>query len=454
VAAPIRRMTDDAVWLMLNAADLETEHKQCLEEGKDLSELEGEFADLRGCDLASDEHQTRAEALLDRTIDLPTKADFPFSEPSDLPGIKAGRPEPTVLAALDSSPEKLLDKALGAWLGRASGCLLGKPAEGRKSWQIEKYLRAQGRWPLSSYFSSNAHAELATECGFDIKWSALFEEGIDGMPEDDDTNYTTTGLAIIKGYGRDFSPENLMTFWMSNIPILHTATAEKVAYRNFANCIVPPGSATFRNPYREWIGAQIRADFFGYVNPGNPELAAEYAWRDASISHVKNGVYGEMWVAAMLSAAYVCDDIETVIRAGLAQIPKKCRLTSAVSHIIDLWKRGVSFDDAIADLRTRWDENNPHDWTHAISNAEIVVIALLWGDKDFEKTICYSVMPGFDTDCNGATSGSVLGVILGAKALPAKWISPLNDTLRTGVAGYHTVSLTTMAQETVELMRL
>jgi ADP-ribosylglycohydrolase len=62
-------------------------------------------------------------------------------------------------------------------------------------------------------------------------------------------------------------------------------------------------------------------------------------------------------------------------------------------------------------------------------------------------------MPGFDTDCNGATSGSVLGVMIGADRLPSKWIAPLNDTLLTGVAGYHRVSLTQMAEETVGLMK-
>jgi hypothetical protein len=216
--------------------------------------------------------------------------------------------------------------------------------------------------------------------------------------------------------------------------------------------IAPPQSAAFRNVYREWIGAQIRADFFGYVKPGDPERAADFAWRDASISHIKNGIYGEMWVAAMLAAGYVLDDVEAVIRAGLAEIPQTSRLTQGLEYIINLRHSGVDYWQALENLHSRWDENSAHDWCHTISNAEIVAIALLWGARDFEKTICYSVMPGFDTDCNGATAGSVLGLILGAEALPAKWIAPLNDTLLTGVAGYHKVSLTQMAEETVTLV--
>jgi ADP-ribosylglycohydrolase len=236
---------------------------------------------------------------------------------------------------------------------------------------------------------------------------------------------------------------------MSDIPILHTCTAERAAYRNLVNLIPPPESASFRNPYREWIGAQIRADFFGYAAPGNPELAAEFAWRDACISHVKNGIYGEMFVAAMLAAAYVESGVRSVIEAGLAQVPANCRLTKDIRLVLAWHAEGISYDEAVERLHAAWDENKAHDWCHTISNAMVVVIGLLWGEGDYGKSICRSVQPCFDTDCNGATVGSIMGVLLGAKNLPGRWIEPMHDTLHTGVAGYNVVRISDMAKETL-----
>lgn len=447
-----RKNWSNQPWMLIAKENIVVEKEQCLDEGRDISSVVDELDQLAEADFTLEANQRHAEDLFDRIQSLPMLSDYARREPSDLESIKAERPEPVSLPANNLSADALLDKALGAWQGRASGCLLGKPVEGKRAWQIEKYLKSQGRWPLSAYFSATADDDIAKECGFDRSSLALYEEGIDKMPEDDDTNYTVTGLAIVKQSGKSFTPENVASFWLNNIPLFHVCTAERVAYRNLANSIPPPQSAYFRNAYREWIGAQIRADFFGYVNPGNPEKAAEFAWRDASISHIKNGIYGEMWVAAMIAAAYVCDDVETVIRAGLAQIPSTSRLTSAIENILNQYKSGMSYEDAVSDLQSRWNENSFHHWCHTISNAEIVAISLIWGNKDFEKTICRSVMPGLDTDCNGATSGSILGTMLGAKRLPAKWISPMNDTLITGVAGFNSVSLTFMAQETVDLI--
>jgi ADP-ribosylglycohydrolase len=153
----------------------------------------------------------------------------------------------------------------------------------------------------------------------------------------------------------------------------------------------------------------------------------------------------------MLAVAYVLDDVSAVIQAGLAQIPARCRLAEGIQRILDLHAKGTAEEAVFADIASRWDENVGHDWCHTISNAEIVAASLLWGGKDFGRTICLSVMPGFDTDCNGATAGSVLGLILGAKALPGQWIEPLNDTLLTGLAGYHKVSLSDMAAKTAKI---
>jgi ADP-ribosylglycohydrolase len=452
------------IWLYISQQDLYTEREQCLDEGKEIAPLQQEFDALDRPEVADDPKlQAQAEALLDKTLFLPIKPGHPFHEPSRLKEIFAARPAEVALSKKLPDEATLLDKAHGAWAGRCIGCLLGKGVEGRHSSQIRNYLQSQNRWPLTTWFSNQADEKVREENKFPAPDHGFYEENITCMIPDDDTNYTVSGLEIMKRSGIDFKPEDVLEFWMREIPMFQTCTAERIAYRNAGNGIQPVDSegnfegkyntATFRNPYREWIGAQIRGDFFGYACPGNPARAAEFAWRDASISHIKNGIYGEMWVAAMLAAAYVCDDMETVIRAGLAQIPGKSRLTRDI-HAVLAWRaEGRSYDEAIATFYEQWSEHNRHHWCHTNSNAQLVAIALLWGEMDLGKTLCASIMPGLDTDCNGATSGSVLGLMLGRKALPDQWTGPIRDTLKTNVQGYPEVKLKDLAAETLKMIR-
>ena len=426
---------------------------QAKEEGKDISAYVKRVEEILEMDESSDEMQKFAGEIYDEIQKLGIREGYEYTEPSDLEGIKAKRPDPAASnKCVDLSPEPSYDKIYGAWLGRCAGCLLGKPVEGWQRARIAGLLKETGNYPVKYYISSDVPSSIKEKYGINNSNGAWINQ-VHYMPEDDDTNYTLIGLKIFQRYGAGFTPDDVAECWLTNLPIFHVCTAERVAYRNIVNCIYPPESATYRNPFREWIGAQIRADFFGYVTPGNPELGAEFAWRDACISHVKNGIYGEMFVAAMLWAAAVSYNIEDIIEAGLSQVPAKSRLAEKIRLVLDWKKEGISWEEALDRIHGIYDEKSGHDWCHTISNAMIVCTALLFGDTDFEKSISIAVLGALDTDCNGATTGSILGMILGAKALPEKWIAPLNDQLKSGVDGFGLVKISNVARETVNIAK-
>ena len=122
-------------------------------------------------------------------------------------------------------------------------------------------------------------------------------------PRDDDIDWTILALALAEGYGPVLTTADIARGWLDRLPFTQTFTAERAAYRNLIYGLKPPQTASIDNPYREWIGALIRADMFGYLNPGNTARAAREAVVDARLSHLGNGIYGEMWAAALVAAA-------------------------------------------------------------------------------------------------------------------------------------------------------
>ncbi|MEN6313824.1 MAG: ADP-ribosylglycohydrolase family protein [Clostridiaceae bacterium] len=449
------------IWLNYSD-DLHVELLQGKEEGKDVRGYEERVRLIQAMKPGDPEREKQAADVFDRVSSLPVESDFRYIEPSDITEIKNTRPErgknvkPDIP---DMSGDMLYDKVYGAWLGRCAGCLLGKPIEGWRRDRITGLLKETGNYPVKYYISSAISDDLrkryniADECYNYGNRTISWINNVRHMPEDDDINYTVIGLKILERYGPGFTPDNVAESWLLDLPILHVCTAERIAYRNLINLVFPPLSAGYRNPYREWIGAQIRADFYGYITPGNPQLGAEMAWRDASISHVKNGIYGEMFIAAMLSAAAAVNDAEKLIENGLSQIPEKSRLSDGIRKTLS-WKReGIGWEQAIDRIHELYDEKIQHYWCHTISNAMIVCIGLLFGGMDLEKSIGIAVSAAFDTDCNGATVGSIIGMVLGAKALPDKWINPLNDQLASGVSGFSSVKISDMAKRTVEIIK-
>jgi len=433
---------------------VEYERRHAVEEGKDIAPLAGEFKSLRAADLAEDAaFQRRVNDLMDRVAALPVRADFAYCEPSDLEGIRAERPTGPRRMELKLTDEALLDRIHGAWLGRCAGCLLGKPIEGVRTGALWGLLKDAGRDGLSDYLWRMGIAEDLFAKHKLAERVLNFGRSIQHMPEDDDTNFTVTALGIVKKHGAGFTPENVGDFWIHNIPLMHTCTAERIAYRNFAVGMVPPESAAFRNPCREWIGAQIRADFYGYLAAGNPQWAAELAWRDACISHTRNGIYGAMWVAAMLAAAAVENDVRTVIEIGLSEVPVRSRFASGIGDVLAWHREKLPYAQAVARIHQRWNEHDWHDWHHTIANAQVVAVGLLWGGAELGSVITQAVYPCFDTDCNGATAGSVAGMMLGASRLDKKWTELMHDTLHTGVVGYHVAKISDLAAETLHLRK-
>ncbi len=417
------------------------------EEGCSVDAVEAKFkaVDLNAPDALK--QLERIYAQLDRKV---PRRSLAAQEPSDLAGIRALRPDGPRRLALPYGDDVLRDRILGAWLGRAAGCLLGKPCEGWNRAQIERYLRLVNAFPLDDYWQVAADEPADLKLRADAK-PGMLRGNIRFMSRDDDMDYTILGLHILERCGRDFTPRNVADIWLDTVPYTQTYTAERVAYRNFMMEAWPPESATRRNPYREWIGAQIRCDGWAYAAPGNPELAAEFAWRDASVSHVKNGIYGEMLFAATIAAAFGAKDAREAIEIGLAEIPAKCRLAKAARNVLSWSRRNKTWQET-HDLITK--EYGGLHWIHTINNAAIALMALLHGEGDFEKTISIAVMGGLDTDCNGATAGSVFGALVGASKLPAaKWTAPLNDTLKSAVAGFDGSKFTDLAARSFALAK-
>jgi ADP-ribosylglycohydrolase len=425
------------------------------EEGYDVTDIEKEFLKTEI------KTETELKIFLDALERCPFKSDFPYKEPSDLQDIVAERPGKIERMVVNLSDEDLFDKIYGGWLGRCAGCLLGKPVEGLNREQIEMWLKIANAYPLEDYFPPiNDLSEDAP------KWlrnrlfhldSMLKKTGmgvlrgqISCMARDDDIDYTIINLHVLENYGLNFTTINVGEVWLHLLPYMQVYTAERAAYRNLVNGLEPPETAIYMNPYREWIGAQIRADMWGYVAPGNPELAAELAYRDARLSHLKNGIYGEMFISAMISAAFTISNIEEIIEIGLSVIPKKSRLAEAIRDVMRLSKEYEDWKDVWNKISEKYGH---YHFVHTINNAAIVTMGLLYGEGDYGKSISISVMGGWDTDCNGATTGSIIGVILGAKNLPDKWIKPLNNHVKSFVIGYNDSKISDLAERTLRIAK-
>ncbi|WP_419999122.1 ADP-ribosylglycohydrolase family protein [Streptomyces boninensis] len=347
--------------------------------------------------------------------------------------------------------EAIGDKVLGGWLGRIAGNMLGKPVEDGDYWsrdRIDHYLRLTGALPLSGYIPPPGPHEH--DFKLRPEWPDCTRGNIHGSCRDDDVDYAILGLELLERHGFAFTTEQVGELWLEHLPYRQVFTAERVAYRNLVDGLAPPETATTDNPYQDWIGALIRADIFGWTCPGDPERAAGLARKDARLSHTGDGVYGAMWAAAMVAAAFTASGPGEVVAAGLEVIPGDCELARTIRRTVELHAKGAAWGETLAETAP---EGERH-WIHVEPNAAVITAGLLYGEGAFTPTIALTVRGGLDTDSNGATAGSVAGVLCGAAALPPQWTVPLEDTVRSAVFGCDRASIGEMAERTVRVAEL
>jgi ADP-ribosylglycohydrolase len=370
-----------------------------------------------------------AEDLLDELADLPSA--WADDEPTDLEKIRSLCPEwPPPARASDSPPTPATtpQHLEAAWLGRAVGCLLGKPVEKLPLEAIRQLAGATGNRPLTTWFTERGvPAELLAAHPWNRRSAPTsLAENIDGMPEDDDLNYPLLNLVLLQRHGTSFTTTDVARTWLDELPAGRTFTAERIAYRNLLTGLEPPHTARHRNPFREWIGALIRA----------------------TLTHTANGVYAAMFTAATIATAATGDqDVHTCLRTGLTVVPPGSRLARAVHQAVRLARSHDDFDTVVDELHAA--HAPTHHWVHAVPNTALIAAALTHADGDFSGSICRAVSGGWDTDSNGATAGSVAGLLAGhPAALPDRWTAPLKNRLSTSVGDFNGIGFDTLAHLT------
>jgi ADP-ribosylglycohydrolase len=417
------------------------ELRQAREEGKDVAAIEerwlaagGRPAPVRGAsqEPASRDLVTLAYELLDEleALPRPLAAEEPDALTAFLPAESPGERVPD------------LERLRGAWIGRAAGCVLGKPVENIPREGIRAIAQSTRNWPVSQWFTAEGlDARVAERWPWNrASKSTSLAENIDGIAEDDDLNFTMLAVVILERHGTPFDVLDVAKAWLDYLPAGRIFTAERVALRNLLEAYLPPRTATRRNPFREWIGARLRVDAYGWAAGGDPVRAARMAWHDATLSHTANGVYAAMWMAAAHAASMTEQTARACVEAGLAVIPPDSRLADAIRFAVGLEGDWESRVDAL------YEHYGHYHWVHAINNTALVAAALVAFDGDYSAGICGVVQGGWDTDTNGAAVGSILGALF---PIDERWTAPLHGAFVSSLPGFDGITLDELVERTL-----
>ena len=340
------------------------------------------------------------------------------------------------------------DRIRRAWQGRISGCQLGKP--------VELLSMTQGRQPLLDYLEEAEALPLRDYVPL-IEDTMVARFGrhsclnqISRSEPDDDINYSALALIMLEQHGARLSTADVARTWLRLLPPAATFTAERAAYKTLlakAEEHFPLGAdpgfnleECADNAFSDWIGAQIRADVYGWVCPGRPDLAGRLALQDASLSHRGEGIHGAVFIAALGAAIPATGSLDEALDRALAEIPDE----SACAEAVHIGRRLSGQSGAVEELHERYGDLSP---VHTVNNLALVVWSLCTGRDDYSTAIGEAVTGGWDTDCNGATVGALWGLL--GEEIPGHWTEPWGGRVALTLAGYGEVSLEELVTRTV-----
>ena len=312
--------------------------------------------------------------------------------------------------------KEYLQKVAGCWMGKNIGGTLGAPMEWKRQ----------------------------------INNVTFYTQDLDGEPEpNDDLDIQLLWLFAMEQKGVHVDARTLGEYWLTYV-VPHWAEYGNGKI-NMRSGLMPPVSGSVNNEFKDSCGSYIRAEIWACVSPGAPMRAAKYAIQDSAIDHGDGeGTYAEIFTVAMESAAFVENDLRKLIDIGLHYIPKGTATAGAVRLAMECYDKGMTWLEARDEMLRQYrgmaffgraNHVSEDDLKKGFfdgklgfdvpSNIGIVILGLLYGEGDFDKTMCITVNCGEDTDCTAATVGSILGIMNGIDSIPEKWTKPIGRSIKT-----------------------
>ncbi len=315
--------------------------------------------------------------------------------------------------------EDYVERVYAGVLGKIIGVYLGRPFEG---WSYEQIMAQLGE--INYYVHEKLNVPL--------------------IVTDDDISGTFAFLRALPDYGNsyDLTPAQIGQTWLNYLIEERTIlwwgglgnSTEHTAYLRLKNGIQAPASGSIAlnsKVVAEQIGSQIFIDGWAMVAPGDPERAADFARRAASVSHDGEAIYGAQVMAAMEAQAFVESDINKLIDVGMAQIPKDSIIYQMISEIREWHAVEPDWRVAREKLAANYGYDKYGGNCHMVPNHGLIIHSLLYGDDDFQKSLMIVNTSGWDTDCNSGNVGCLLGIKNGLATIEAgpDWRGPVADRL-------------------------